>query len=39
MENEYKDFGQVDEEDHEIELKIEREERLNKELNPCMEEW
>ena len=30
---EYQDFGQIDFEDHEIELKIERDERLNKELN------
>ncbi len=38
MKNKYKDFGQVDEEDHEIETKEEREEELNKILNPN-ERW
>ena len=30
---EYTDFGQIDFEDHEIAEKIERDERLNEELN------
>lgn len=34
---EYTNYGEIDFEDHEIELKIEREERLNDELNPDME--
>jgi len=34
MQKPYKDFGQVDFEDHETDTKQEREEQLNKELNP-----
>jgi len=39
MENEYTDFGQIDFEDHEIAAKIERDERLNEELNFDIETW
>jgi len=35
----YKDFGQIDLEDHEIEAKIERDERLNDELNNLDDEY
>ena len=32
MEDNYKNYGEIDYEDHEIENKIEMEEKLNKEL-------
>lgn len=38
MQKPYQDFGQVDEKDYELEQKEEREEELNKILNPN-EEW
>ena len=36
MEDNYKNYGEIDYEDHEIENKIEMEEKLNNELNPEM---
>ena len=34
---EYTDFGKIDYEDHEIELKIERDEKLTEEINSYIE--